>query len=280
METQVVAPFSGKVRQIMTIPNVQVDIGAPLIQIEPSAEEITTGSLPRVTFSTSLTPGATKRQSSWRQNLDELRQLMLGFDVNPAHTARVFGQWSRFQEASGETTRFAVRKTRFSTSSWISARCSVVNRPPTRHPAGKDPARKRISSPTCAVIQTQGEGLPADICRCSATGSCALRYLHAGSLDSIGRYPAVDLQVASATRIDRSRPFSGCSNTVCLVRGDASPDADESFRTLLDRLIATTRGSSPTVSDVAREVRYRCFEQARCLRKNAASWSMRRQNIT
>ncbi len=39
METQVVAPFSGKVRQIMTIPNVQVDVGAPLLQIEPAADE-------------------------------------------------------------------------------------------------------------------------------------------------------------------------------------------------------------------------------------------------
>ena len=37
MEMQVVAPFSGKVRQVMTIPNVQVDTGAPLLQIEPDA---------------------------------------------------------------------------------------------------------------------------------------------------------------------------------------------------------------------------------------------------
>ena len=38
METQVIAPFPGKVRQVMTIPNVQVDIGAPLVQIEASNE--------------------------------------------------------------------------------------------------------------------------------------------------------------------------------------------------------------------------------------------------
>jgi biotin carboxyl carrier protein len=37
MEMQVVAPFSGKVRQVMTIPNVQVDTGAPLLQIDPDA---------------------------------------------------------------------------------------------------------------------------------------------------------------------------------------------------------------------------------------------------
>ena len=38
MEMQVVAPFSGKVRQVMTIPNVQVDTGAPLLQIDPIAD--------------------------------------------------------------------------------------------------------------------------------------------------------------------------------------------------------------------------------------------------
>ena len=37
MEMQVVAPFSGKVRQVMAIPNVQVDTGAPLLQIDPVA---------------------------------------------------------------------------------------------------------------------------------------------------------------------------------------------------------------------------------------------------
>ncbi len=37
MEMQVVAPFSGKVRQVMIIPNVQVDTGAPLLQIDPVA---------------------------------------------------------------------------------------------------------------------------------------------------------------------------------------------------------------------------------------------------
>ena len=37
MEMQVVAPFAGKVRQVLTIPYVQVGTGAPLLQIEPLA---------------------------------------------------------------------------------------------------------------------------------------------------------------------------------------------------------------------------------------------------
>jgi hypothetical protein len=34
-------------------------------------------------------------QSSCRQSLEELRQLMLGFDVDPKHTARLLAEWSQ-----------------------------------------------------------------------------------------------------------------------------------------------------------------------------------------
>ena len=40
-----------------------------------------------------------------------------------------------------------------------------------------------------------------------------------------------------------------------------APHAEESFRTLLDRMISMTGNVFPTVSDLAREVRYRYFEQ-------------------
>ena len=90
MEMQVVAPFSGKVRQVMTIPNVQVGAGTPLVQIDPAAEDDTKSrrgaggawSLARrgqnwgsIQFSLPPEPG-------------ELRQLMLGFDVDPKHTRK------------------------------------------------------------------------------------------------------------------------------------------------------------------------------------------------
>jgi acetyl-CoA carboxylase carboxyltransferase component len=40
-----------------------------------------------------------------------------------------------------------------------------------------------------------------------------------------------------------------------------APLAEESFRTLLDRMISMTHGVFPAVSDLARELRYRCFDQ-------------------
>ena len=96
MEMQVVAPFSGSVRQVMTIPNVQVDTGAPLLQIDPIAADDTVTAGERVVFGTSLaSDNGEAMQSTCRRSLKELRQLMLGFDVDPKHSARLLLEWSQ-----------------------------------------------------------------------------------------------------------------------------------------------------------------------------------------
>src|ERR1019366_1810098 len=84
MEMQVVAPFSGKVRQVMTMRNVQVDTGAPLLQIEPDAGGDTVAAGERVVFGASRGSDGNEEaiQPSCRQSLEEVRQFMLGFDVD------------------------------------------------------------------------------------------------------------------------------------------------------------------------------------------------------
>ena len=64
MEMQVVAPFSGKVRQVMAIPNVQVDTGAPLLQIDPVAGGDTVAAAEQVVFGTSLASDGTAEEHS------------------------------------------------------------------------------------------------------------------------------------------------------------------------------------------------------------------------
>ena len=97
MEMQVVAPFSGKVRHLMTIPNVQVDTGAPLLQIDPAAGDDRVADAERVVFGASLASDRSREatQSNCRRSLDELRQLALGFDVeSEAHRALARGMES------------------------------------------------------------------------------------------------------------------------------------------------------------------------------------------
>ena len=70
METQVVAQFPGKVRQVMTMANVQVDTGAPLLQIDPAATEDGTAVAEKVVFGASHPDGISKSPApNWRQSL-------------------------------------------------------------------------------------------------------------------------------------------------------------------------------------------------------------------
>ena len=98
MEMQVVAPFSGKVRQVMAIRNVQVDAGAPLMQIEAIGGDEPAAFSARVTLGASRAAEDSQGDihSRFRQNLEDLQQLMLGFDVDPAHTARLLGEWNDY----------------------------------------------------------------------------------------------------------------------------------------------------------------------------------------
>ena len=261
METQVVAPFSGKVRQVMTIPNVQVDIGAPLLQIEPSADEKTPETMERVVFSTSLTSGEDLTgQAAWRQNLDELRQLMLGFDVDPAHTARVFAQWGQFREASSDSDE--LRRQEDEVLNIFVDICSLFRRKPgTNDPSGGEaPSPEAYLFTYLRMIKTQGEGLPPAFVDALRR---ALAHYGIRTLD-----PSAALEEAllwiykSHQRVDReAMPILGVLERR-LPRGELlTPDTDVSFRILLDRLISITRTSSPSVSDLAREVRYRRFDQ-------------------
>ena len=96
METQVVAPFSGKVRQVMIIPNVQVDTGAALLQLDGIAVGNEVPDAERVNFGVSFASDhdAEAERSSGNRSLDELRQLMLGFDVDPKQTRRLLTEWN------------------------------------------------------------------------------------------------------------------------------------------------------------------------------------------
>jgi acetyl/propionyl-CoA carboxylase alpha subunit len=100
MEMQVTAPFAGKVRQVLAIPNVQVGAGAPLLQLDPAGDNDPKTATERVALGSSIPPEEAGEASAsrCRQNLSELRQLMLGFDVDPRHTTKFLAEWRQCGE--------------------------------------------------------------------------------------------------------------------------------------------------------------------------------------
>ena len=260
METQVVAPFSGKVRQVMAIPNVQVDTGAPLLQIDPAAGDDAVAAAEQVVFGTSLASegngGAI--QSSCRQSLDELRQLMLGFDVDPKQAARLLAEWSQNCPVNSDEIR---QREDEILNIFVDIRSLFQREPEVNHRAsGEEPSAEAYLFSYLRMLETRGQGLPP------AFVSALQRALAHYGVRTLDRSPELEESLLwiykSHQRVEQQvAPILGVLERRLLRVQTLSPHAEESFRTLLDRMISMTNGLFPAVTDLAREVRYRYFDQ-------------------
>ncbi len=262
MEMPVRAPFSGKVRQVMAIPHVQVDTGAPLLQIEAVSDDGAVTTTGRVEFGASRDPGVSAETAvaPWGKNLNELRELMLGFDVDPAQVIRAFRDWSLASEAEADHHDIARREDEI-LGIFVDI-CALFDRQPEMDDlnGGEERSAETYLFSYLHMLETRGKGLPTAFVE-------ALRraMVHYG-LQTLDRSAELEESLLwlykSHQRVEQQiAPIVELLERH-LRRVEASvPRTDESFRKLLGRLIRVTRGQFPAVSDLAREVRYRCFEQ-------------------
>ena len=87
METSLVAPVSGRVREVLVSANVQVPGGRPLVQIDPLDDSPAAVEGERVTFD-----AGDPEPGGGPSGLERLRRLALGYDVTPAEAKRVVGE--------------------------------------------------------------------------------------------------------------------------------------------------------------------------------------------
>jgi acetyl/propionyl-CoA carboxylase alpha subunit/acetyl-CoA carboxylase carboxyltransferase component len=95
-EMSVVAPVSGRVREVLVGPSVAVDAGAPLVVLEasasedvpPEADRVTAGGRPSGVYRALGKPGTYTEvfRARCRRLLGELRQYILGYDVETSST--------------------------------------------------------------------------------------------------------------------------------------------------------------------------------------------------
>jgi acetyl/propionyl-CoA carboxylase alpha subunit/acetyl-CoA carboxylase carboxyltransferase component len=258
METQLVAPFAGRVRQVLAIPNVQVDVGAALLQLEPVATETETPSGERVVIGESFATAssAPSETSVWQKNLVELHRFVLGFDVDPAHINKLFSKWSQLSVPEVDTSKLRqledeVLRTFMDIGSLFRRR--PRNDDPT---AGEVPSSEVHLFSYLRSLDTGGEGLPAIFMNALRRALCHYgirelersQALEEGLLWIYKSHLQEQKQAAAILRILERRLAE------VVVPAD---NGKEEFRDLLDRLIANTRGQYHAVSDMARELRYR-----------------------
>ena len=259
METQLVAPFAGKVRQVMTMPNVQVNTGVPLFQIEAVTDDKATPSRDRVVFA-ALSTGqeADAAGSRCNDNLKQLRQLMLGFDLDPILCAREFRAWSQTSPADGEQ----IGQCEDEILNIFMDICSLFQREPevVRHTTGEEPSAEAYLFSYLRMVEAGDEALPAYFVSALRR---ALAHYGVAALDGSARLKESLLWICKSH--ERMEQQATCivdilGRRMRNINGADSP-GEGSSRALLDRIVTITHEIYPSVSELARELRYRYFDQ-------------------
>src|SRR5580704_14230697 len=264
METQVVAPFSGRIRQVMAIPNVQVSPGDPLLQIDPSVRgnDRAKIAVDRVNFdaANSGEVPAANGQLHWRQNLDELRQLVLGFDVPPERTSRLLAELKQLEAPElekDEARRLEDDILNIFVDLWTLFR----KKPKAAHQIGGEaPSTEAYLFSYLRVLNSGGEELPAEFIQGLQR---AVAHYGITNLDSSPELKEVLLWIYKSHQKSEQQiaPILGLLQRRLAQSSDNLASADDAFHTLLDRMISISRDLFPTLNDLARELRYRCFDQ-------------------
>jgi acetyl-CoA carboxylase carboxyltransferase component/biotin carboxyl carrier protein len=260
MEMQVVAPFSGRVRKVLTMSNVQVDTGAPLLQIEPDAGGDAVAETARIDFGGACAAPRIDEdnQSSCRRSLEDLRQLMLGFDIDPKDSTKLLAQWGQTCPADSDEIQQAEQEI---LSIFVDV-CSLFQREPeVSHVASsQEPTAETYLFAYLRMLNTRGEGLPIAFVNSLKR---ALSHYGVAALDHSPQLEETLLWICkSHQRIDQQiAPIIGILERRLQRAATFAPRAEEGFRALLDRMISLTNGNFVALSDLAREVRYRYFDQ-------------------
>ncbi len=263
MEMPVIAPFSGKVREVFVLGNSQVGTGSPLLRLDPGAQTASSNASPRIKFvqttAQPIPPGDVAARM--RFTLSELRHLVLGSDVHPADSARLVEEYTR---TAGTLPPEHPELNRVEDE--ILTIFSDISSLFRRQATPEDPEdEERLSSGEYLLtylrtFETKGAALPSTfIEKLKKT----LGHYGNSSLDPTpalrGRllwiyksHQHIEQQVPAISAILERR----MANADVLV-----PLISPQFPIILDRLAMVSENRFPALSDLARDVRFRFFEQ-------------------
>jgi acetyl/propionyl-CoA carboxylase alpha subunit/acetyl-CoA carboxylase carboxyltransferase component len=260
MESSLTAPFRGRVKQVLVGENVHVGAREPLVALEPIDQREQTAPGERLSFAP-LTARDDWAPDRCRENLRRMEWLLLGYDVGTAEVQRTIadlhGQCADLLSCDpalipGEHLLLG-----------MFADLCAVSRPQRSDP---EPTSELLQSPQehlhawLRSLDAETEGLPSPFV------SALRRALAHYGIDSLERTPRLE---EACYRLFLSQQRAKTARTAILAILDRRlEDADElvghvgdEFREVLDRLAIALEGRDPVVADLAREVRFRYFDE-------------------
>jgi acetyl/propionyl-CoA carboxylase alpha subunit/acetyl-CoA carboxylase carboxyltransferase component len=259
MEMPVFAPFSGRVKQVLVLPNTQVNAGTALLQIEPdpAREEVVAGE--RVVFATLRNASRPSEldHPAWLRSLEIVRQMMLGFDVEPNHTGiAAEGAGQGENELNAERTALEDEIL----GAFVDI-CSLFRREPNvnHRLSAEEPSPESHLFAYLRMLDTRGEGLPLDFLR-----SLRTTLAHYG-VHTLQRSPELEESMLwickSHQRMEHQVAWVIRILELRLQRlSEPQEQRSETYRRLLDGIIDVANDTFPLVAVLARELRYRLYD--------------------
>lgn len=259
MEIVVKAPCSGTVRQVLTNPHVQVASGARLLRIEPAAAGDRAGDSERLDFAAIVeAASATNPDAACLDSLEELRQITLGFDVQVTQAASLAARGMDVCAFPVDENEIFRREDEI-LGIFVDV-CALFQRNADADGGSASEARSPESWLFAYLRTFETRDLPewfAEAIR-RALAHYGIRILEQSPqlkealLWICKSHAHVEQQTGPITavlqrRLERSDRLAG--------------SAPESLRLLLDRMVSVTRGIDQSLSDLARELAYRLFDQ-------------------
>ncbi|KXK62361.1 fused acetyl/propionyl-CoA carboxylase subuit alpha/methylmalonyl-CoA decarboxylase subunit alpha [Micromonospora rosaria] len=271
METVLRAPFKARLKECVVSVGSQVETGAPLLRLEPLADDAAedTSATEAVELDLPVAPGDAPVRSRTRRGQEDLRSLLLGFDVDPHDDRRVLDDYlvarqvataQGYRPLAGEIDLID-----------MFADLAELSR---NRPTGEDGGDGSHVHSAREYFHTYLQSLDVERAGLPETFQAKLA-------TALGHY--------GVTELDRSPDLEAAVFRIFLALQRASADAavvatllrawlreappDETLREpaglALERLVAATQVRFPVVSDLARGVVFAWFGQP-LLRRNRA----------
>jgi acetyl/propionyl-CoA carboxylase alpha subunit/acetyl-CoA carboxylase carboxyltransferase component len=271
METVLRAPFKARLKECAVSVGSKVDTGAPLLRLEPladpPAEHTSAGG--SVELDLPAAPGRVPARERTRRGQEDLRSLLLGFDVDPHDERRALDDYLAARPAAAEDGHRPLAE-EIALVDVFADLAELSRNRPTGEDGGGD---GHVHSPReyfhtyLQSLDVERAGLPD---RFQAKLAKALGHYGVAELERTGELEAAVFRIFLA----QQRASADAAVVTALLREWLrEPPPDETLREpgglALERLVAATQVRFPAVCDLARGVVFAWFAQP-LLRRNRA----------
>jgi len=264
MEVAITAPAPGRVRSVLVAANTQVQAGAPLLRLDPTAADpAATGAAAgtRLRFDQVVTPTEPDPRARSLQDLEILASFLAGFDLTAAEARQVLDRY-RHDPLGPREQRSELFRGELAALATFADLCELTRNRREGDRDGGDAARssREYFRVYLRSLDVDREGLP-DWFRAALARALA----HYGVTD-LERTPELHDALHSIVLAHERGPSHvpvvlGLLEGLAAVADQLVASERDELRYLLDRLIVATQRRFPVVGNLARSIRYRCFDQ-------------------